>query len=146
MESRRDAAGAAEGHFESRGAALIVGLGIDIAEVDRMEAAIRRRGEPFLKRLFTPDEIAYCERHRNRAERYAGRFAAKEAAMKALGTGWRRGVRWIDIEVKRQPSGKPTLEIRGRAGEFAARLGVKNITLSITHSGNTAFAQVIFEN
>lgn len=125
---------------------MIVGLGVDIAEVDRVEAAIRRHGEPFLKRVFTPVEIAYCERHRNKFERYAGRFAAKEAAMKALGTGWRRGVRWLDIEIVRQPSGKPAVELRGRAREFADRLNVKNISLTITHSGNTALAQVIFEN
>ncbi len=80
---------------------MIVGLGVDITEVDRIEAAIERRGRPFLERLFTPSEIAYCETHRHRAERFAGRFAAKEAAMKALGTGWARGVRWVDIEVTR---------------------------------------------
>jgi len=124
---------------------VIVGLGIDIAEIDRIEAAIQRHGKPFLQRVFTLAEIAYCERHRNRYERFAGRFAAKEAAMKALGTGWRRGIRWVDIEVVRQPSGKPTLELRGKAREFADRLEVKHIALSITHSGNTALAQVIFE-
>jgi holo-[acyl-carrier protein] synthase len=124
---------------------MIVGLGLDIAEVHRVEAAIRRRGQAFLKRVFTPAEIAYCEHHRNKYERYAGRFAAKEAAMKALGTGWRRGVRWLDFEVVRLPSGKPSLEIRGRAQEFAGRLEVKNIVLTITHSGDTALAQVIFE-
>ena len=124
---------------------MIVGLGIDIAEIDRVEAAIQRHGQAFLKRIFTPAEIAYCERHRNRFERFAGRFAAKEAAMKALGTGWRRGIRWVDIEVVRQPSGKPTLELRGKAREFADRLEVKRILLTITHGGNTALAQVIFE-
>jgi len=128
------------------GGRVIVGLGLDIAEVDRMRAAIERHGEAFLRRLFTPDEITYCESHRNRFERYAGRFAAKEAAMKALGTGWRRGVRWVDIEVKRLPGGKPTLELRGVAGDFALRLGVKNISLTVTHSGNTVVAQVIFES
>jgi holo-[acyl-carrier protein] synthase len=125
---------------------VIVGLGIDIADIDRMEAAIQRHGRPFLQRVFTPAEIAYCERHRNRYERFAGRFAAKEAAMKALGTGWRRGIRWVDIEVVRHTSGKPTLELRGKAREFADRLEVKNISLTITHSGNTALAQVIFED
>ena len=124
---------------------MIVGLGIDIAEIDRVEAAIRRHGRAFLQRVFTPAEITYCERHRNSYERFTGRFAAKEAAMKALGTGWRRGIRWVDIEVVRQPSGKPTLELRGKAREFADNLGVKRILLSITHSGNTALAQVIFE-
>ena len=125
---------------------MIVGMGIDIAEIDRIEASIGRHGRHFLERIFTPGEIAYCERHRNKAERYAGRFAAKEAAMKALGTGWGKGVRWVDIEVVRAGSGKPSLQLAGKAREIAAGRGVKNISLSITHSGNTALAQVIFED
>jgi holo-[acyl-carrier protein] synthase len=125
---------------------MIVGLGVDITEVDRMEAAIARRGRAFLERLFTPAEIRYCEKHRKRAERFAGRFAAKEAAMKALGTGWARGVRWVDIEVVREPSGKPTLKLSGATRAIADQLGVKNIVVTITHDGNTALAQVIFES
>jgi holo-[acyl-carrier protein] synthase len=125
---------------------MIVGLGVDITEVDRIAASIQRRGRRFLDRVFTPAEIAYCERHRNRAERFAGRFAAKEAAMKALGTGWRRGVRWVDIEVVREPSGKPTLKLSGATRAIADRLGVKHIAITITHTGNTALAEVIFEN
>lgn len=124
---------------------MIVGLGVDITEVDRIQAAIDRHGPSFLRRIFTPSEIAYCERHRNHAERFAGRFAAKEAAMKALGTGWSHGVRWVDIEVVREPSGKPTLNLSGATRSIADRLGVKNISLTITHSGNTALAQVVFE-
>jgi holo-[acyl-carrier protein] synthase len=124
---------------------MIVGLGLDIAEVDRIEAAIGRRGAAFLERLYTPSEVAYCESHKDKFERYAARFAAKEAAMKALGTGWSRGVRWRDIEVAREPSGKPTLRLEGVARQIAQRMGVKNISLSITHSGNLALAQVIFE-
>ncbi len=125
---------------------MIVGLGIDIAEIDRIEAAIRRYGDHFVRRLFTPAEIEYCEAYKNRYERYAGRFAVKEAAMKALGTGWRRGVRWTDFEVAREPSGKPTLRLAGRAAEFAAQLGVRHIAVSITHSGKTALAEVVFED
>jgi len=124
---------------------VIVGSGLDIAEIDRMEAAISRRGAALLERVFTADEIAYCERHKNRYERYAARFAVKEAAMKALGTGWSRGVRWRDIEVTRERSGKPGLRLAGVAREIADRLGVKQIAVSITHSGNLALAQVIFE-
>jgi holo-[acyl-carrier protein] synthase len=124
---------------------MIVGLGVDIAEVDRIAAAIERHGRAFLNRVFTPSEIAYCEKHRNPAERFAGRFAAKEAAMKALGTGWTGGVRWVDIEVTREPSGKPTLKLSGASRDIAGRLGVKNIALTITHDGNTALALVIFE-
>jgi holo-[acyl-carrier protein] synthase len=125
---------------------MIVGLGLDIAEIDRIEAAIARHGAPFLERLFTPAEVAYCERYKNRYERYAARFAAKEAAMKALGTGWSRGVRWRDIEVTREAGGKPTLVLAGVAREIADRLGVKHIAMTITHSGNLALAQVIFES
>lgn len=125
---------------------MIVGLGMDIAEVQRVRSAIERRGQSFLRRVFTPAEIAYCEKHRNKYERYAGRFAAKEAAMKALGTGWRRGVRWQDIEVVREASGKPSLALRGIAGQIAKRLGVKHISMTITHTTKEALAQVIFEN
>jgi holo-[acyl-carrier protein] synthase len=125
---------------------MIVGLGLDIAEVDRIEEAIARHGAPFLERLFTPAEVSYCERHKNRYERYAARFAAKEAAMKALGTGWSRGVRWRDIEVARESGGKPTLRLAGAARLIADGLGVKSISLTITHSGNLALAQVIFES
>ncbi|HEY4840156.1 MAG TPA: holo-ACP synthase [Candidatus Acidoferrales bacterium] len=124
---------------------MIVGLGIDICEVNRIREAIERHGEAFLKRIYTPSEIAYCKKHRVPYERYAARFAAKEAAMKALGTGWRRGVRWVDIEVVRLPSGKPTMKFYGETEKIAASLGVKSILLTITHSGNTALAQVIFE-
>jgi holo-[acyl-carrier protein] synthase len=124
---------------------MIIGLGVDFTEVDRIQAAIDRHGRAFLQRVFTPLEIAYCEKYRNQAERFAGRFAAKEAAMKALGTGWSHGVRWVDIEVLRELSGKPTLSLSGASREIADRLGVKNMALTITHSGNTALALVIFE-
>ncbi len=133
-------------YLDKQGCLVIVGLGLDIAEVDRIEAAIQRHGAPFLERLFTPAEVSYCERYKNRFERYAARFAAKEAAMKALGTGWSHGVRWRDIEVTREVTGKPTLRLAGAALQIAERMGVKNISISITHSGNLALAQVIFES
>lgn len=125
---------------------MIVGLGLDIAEIDRIEQVFMRRGSAILHRLYTPREVAYCERHKNKFERYAARFAAKEAAMKALGTGWRHGVRWRDIEVINAPSGKPTLRLEGVARQIADKLRVRNISLTITHSGNLAVAQVIFED
>jgi holo-[acyl-carrier protein] synthase len=125
---------------------LIIGMGVDIAEVDRIQAAIERHGEAFLRRLFTAEERDYCEQFRNKYERYAGRFAAKEAAMKALGTGWRRGVRWVDLEVVREKSGRPALALAGEAAKIAERLGVKHIALSITHTESQALAQVIFES
>ncbi len=124
---------------------MIVGIGIDIAEVERIKGAIERHGEVFLRRVFTAKEREYCERFKNKFERYAGRFAVKEAAMKALGTGWSRGVRWMDIEVVRQKGGRPTLALAGQAGKIAKQLGVKHIALSITHTAAQAFAQVIFE-
>jgi holo-[acyl-carrier protein] synthase len=124
---------------------MIVGTGIDIAEVPRIREAIERHGERFLKRIFTEGEIQYCESKANRVERYAARFAAKEAGMKAIGTGWNHGVRWRDIEVARKPGGRPTLLLHGKAAEFAAKLGATNIALSLTHTAEQAFAQVILE-
>ncbi len=124
---------------------MIVGMGIDVAEVERIRGAIERHGEVFLRRVFTAKEREYCERFKNKFERYAGRFAVKEAAMKALGTGWSRGVRWMDIEVVRQKGGRPTLALAGEAEKIAKQLGVKHIALSITHTAAQAFAQVIFE-
>jgi holo-[acyl-carrier protein] synthase len=125
---------------------MIVGTGIDIAEVPRIREAIERHGERFLKRIFTEGEIQYCESKANRVERYAARFAAKEAGMKAIGTGWNHGVRWRDIEVARKPGGRPTLLLHGKAAEFAAKLGATNIALSLTHTQDEAMAQVILEN
>lgn len=124
---------------------MIVGMGIDIAEVPRIRAVIESRKERFLRRVYTPEEAAYCEQFKNKYERYAGRFAVKEAAMKALGTGWNRGVRWVDLEVVRARGGKPTLALKGEAKKIADSLGVKNIAVSITHTEEQAIAQVIFE-
>src|ERR1044071_7138641 len=125
---------------------MIVGTGIDLAEVPRVRASIERFGQRFVTRIYTPAEIAYVERKANRFERYAARFAAKEAGMKAIGTGWRRGVRWQDFEVANLPSGKPTLRLHGVAAGFAARLGVRNVSLSITHTAEMAMAHVILED
>ncbi|MHB8503752.1 MAG: holo-ACP synthase [Candidatus Acidiferrales bacterium] len=125
---------------------MIIGMGVDLAEVGRIQKAIERHGEPFLRRVYTAGEREYCERFRNKYERYAGRFAAKEAAMKALGTGWRRGVRWLDFEVVREKGGRPTIRLDGEAKKIAEELGVKRIALSITHTELQALAQVIFES
>lgn len=121
-------------------------MGVDITEVERIQAAIEKHGDTFLRRLYTQGERVYCEQFRNKYERYAGRFAAKEAAMKALGTGWRRGVKWVDFEVVREPSGRPTITLGGEAKKIAERMGVKHISLSITHTASQALAQVIFES
>lgn len=125
---------------------MIVGTGVDIVEVPRVEAAIERFGRRFLERIYTAEEIRYCESKANRVERYAARFAAKEAGMKALGTGWNFGVRWRDIEVTRQPGSRPTLVFHGRAAEVAARLGARHVSLSLTHTAEQAMAFVILEN
>lgn len=124
---------------------MIIGMGVDIAEVERIKAAIERHGEVFLRRIYTERERAYCEQFRNKYERYAGRFAAKEAGMKGLGTGWRRGVKWVDFEVTRETGGRPTLALAGEAAKIAEQLGVKRVALSITHTAEQALAQVIFE-
>ena len=123
---------------------MILGSGVDLCEVPRIEAAFERYGSRFLERIFTPREIAYADRKANRFERYAARFAAKEAGMKALGTGW-RGVAWQDFEVVNLPSGRPTLEFHGRAAEVAAKLGVRSVALSLTHTKEQALAMVVLE-
>ena len=125
---------------------MIVGLGIDIAEVERVKAAIERYGERFLKRVYTEAEIRYCESKANKFERFAGRFAAKEAAMKAIGTGWKGGVAWREFEVVREPSGRPTVRFHGKAAGFAQRLGARRASLSISHTEQQAIAQVILED
>lgn len=125
---------------------MIVGTGIDIAEVPRIAAAIERFGERFLRRVFTEGEIRYCDSKANRMERYAARFAAKEAAMKALGTGWNRGIRWRDIEVLRQPGGRPTIKFHGTAEEFAKKLDAQHVSLSLSHTPEQAIASVILES
>ena len=125
---------------------MIVGTGVDLAEVPRIRASIERFGARFVDRIFTPAEIAYVERKANRYERYAARFAAKEAGMKAIGTGWKRGVTWQDFEVANLPSGKPTLRLHGVAAAIAAHLGVRNISLSLTHTAELGMAHVILED
>ncbi|HUQ49289.1 MAG TPA: holo-[acyl-carrier-protein] synthase [Terriglobales bacterium] len=124
---------------------MIVGTGIDITEVPRIAAAIARFGDRFLQRVYTEREIAYCRSKKNAHERFAARFAAKEAAMKAIGTGLRQGVTWHDVEVGREPGGRPTILFTGKAAEFAAKLGSKRVSLSLTHTKETAMAQVILE-
>jgi holo-[acyl-carrier protein] synthase len=125
---------------------MIVGTGIDIIEVPRIARSIERFGERFLDRIFTPDEIRYCNSKHNRVERFAARFAAKEAAMKAIGTGLRRGVTWQDVQVGREPGGRPTILLTGEAAKFAAALGTKRAALSLSHTAEHAIAQVILES
>jgi holo-[acyl-carrier protein] synthase len=124
---------------------MILGIGVDLCEVDRIQAAIARHGERFLARIYTEAERAYCESKPNRMERFAGRFAAKEAAMKAIGTGWHRGVGWRDFEVRRAASGQPIITFGGVARKIADELGVKRALVSITHIKSMAMAQVVLE-
>ena len=125
---------------------MVAGLGTDITEVARIAASIARFGERFLRRVYTPGEIAYCRaRQKTAAQSFAARFAAKEAAAKALGTGIHRGIGWQDLEVTRKPGEAPQLRLHGRAAERAAQLGVTHISLSLTHTAETALAVVIME-
>jgi holo-[acyl-carrier protein] synthase len=125
---------------------MIVGTGVDISEVDRIEAAVKRFGDRFLHRVFTPAEVRYCMGKPNAAERLAARFAAKEAGMKAIGTGLRHGVTWQDVEVLRLPGQRPVLQFHGKAAEFAVRLGCKRTHLSLSHTKEQAIAHVILES
>jgi holo-[acyl-carrier protein] synthase len=112
----------------------------------KIEAALKRFGDRFLKRVFTPAEVRYCLGKPNAAERLAARFAAKEAGMKAIGTGLRGGVTWQDVEVLRMPGQRPVLAFHGKAAEFAARLGCKRSHLSLSHTADQAIAHVILES
>ena len=125
---------------------MILGIGTDLAEVHRIRKSIERFGSRFVSRIFTHLEQQYCTSKANSYERFAARFAAKEAAMKAIGTGWNFGVRWVDFEVANEPSGRPTLRLSGVAGQIAERLGTKRISISLTHTSEVAFAVVILEN
>ena len=125
---------------------MIVGSGIDLAEIGRIRQSIDRYGTRFLNRIYTAAEQAYCLRKRNSAESFAARFAAKEAGAKALGTGISHGVSWLEIEVVREPSGRPILQFHGRAAQIAAHLGVAHAALSITHTADLAMASVVLED
>ena len=124
---------------------MIVGTGLDLVEIRRIQRSMDRYGSRFLDRVFTGAEQAYCLRKRNAAESFAARFAAKEAGAKALGTGISFGVSWLEIEVVRELSGRPSLKFHGRAAQIAARLGVAHAALSLTHTGDLAAASVALE-
>jgi holo-[acyl-carrier protein] synthase len=125
---------------------MIIGSGIDLIEIGRIQQSMDRYGNRFLDRVYTRAEQAYCNRKRKSAESFAARFAAKEAGAKALGTGISFGVSWLEIEVVREPGGRPNLQFHGRAAQIAARLGVARAALSITHTDSLAMASVLLEN
>lgn len=124
---------------------MLVGTGIDLTEIPRIQRTIERYGQRFLDRVYTAAEQAYCLRKKNAAESFAARFAAKEAAAKALGTGIQHGVNWLEIEVTRHPGGRPGLRFTGRAAEAAARLRATRASLSLTHTDTLAMASVALE-
>jgi holo-[acyl-carrier protein] synthase len=124
---------------------MVTGIGIDIVEVRRISKALEGSGA-MVRRVFTPEEISYCAgRKQNQYEHFAGRFAAKEAALKALGTGWQGGIRWTDVEVSVNEMGKPQLGFHGKALQLFQKSGAKRAMLSITHSKEHAVAVVVLE-
>lgn len=124
----------------------IVGHGVDLTEVARIERMVADQGQRFLERCFTEGERAYADRSaKRRFEHLAARFAAKEAAMKALGTGWANGVGWTDLEIVNGPEGAPSLRVHGRAADLASERGITVWHVSLTHTGSTAMASVIAE-
>ena len=125
---------------------MIVGSGIDLTEIPRIQHSVDRYGARFLNRVYTAREQEYCLRKRNAAESLAARFAAKEAGAKALGTGISMGVNWLEIEVVREPGGRPTLRFHGRAAERAEEMGVRHAALSLTHTSTLAMASVVLED
>ncbi len=123
----------------------IVGLGLDLAGTERVGSFLERHGQRGLDRLFTAGEQAYCEARASRVVSYAGRFAVKEAVMKVLGTGWSEGVRWVDIEVVRDPDQAPRCVLHGESKNIAERKGIAAIHVTITHDAGLAAAVAVAE-
>ena len=121
----------------------VIAHGVDLVDCNRLQSVLDRHGEGFLKRVFTPHELEYCLGKKRQIEHLAGRFAAKEAVLKVLGTGWAGGVNWTDIEVRRISSGQPSVHLTGRCREIADKLGVRTILVSISHIDTHAIASAI---
>ena len=121
----------------------IIAHGIDLVDFPRIEQMIERHGDRFVDRVFTPAEQRYAGAHKNSVEKYAGRFAAKEAVLKLVGTGWRGKIAWTDVEVVNNPSGQPEVRLSGEVKDIAAKLGIRQISLSITHTANFAIASAV---
>lgn len=126
----------------------IIGIGTDITECLRVARMIERHGELFICRVYTPTEIEYCRNRRQSTEHFTGRWAAKEAVLKAIGTGWVRGISWRDIEVINQPGGRPIVHLRGGAEQAAGKRGISYVHLSISHCRThaSAFAVAVGED
>ena len=121
----------------------IITHGIDLVDFPRIEDMIQRHGERFIDRVFTAAEQAYADKNKNRVEKYAGRFAAKEAVLKLLGTGWRGKIAWTEIEVINNKAGQPQVTLSGEVRKIADKLGITQISISITHTANFAIASAI---
>jgi len=121
----------------------VVSHGIDMVDCARLKQSIERHGQRFLQRVFTAGELDYCMVRKRRIEHLAGRFAAKEAVLKVLGTGWSGGIRWTDVEVRNAPSGKPTIHLSGQCRKIADDLGLIDVLISISHVGTHAIASAI---
>jgi holo-[acyl-carrier protein] synthase len=121
----------------------IVAHGIDLVDFPRIADMVERHGDRFVHRVFTAAEQAYARASRNTIEKYAGRFAAKEAILKLLGTGWRGRIAWTDIEVTNDEAGRPEVALSGEVKVIADRLGIGHISISITHTGNFAIASAV---
>ena len=124
---------------------MIVGIGVDIVGVERMRGVLARRGDRFVRRVFSDQEAQYCRSCAHPAQRFAARFAAKEAVLKALGVGWQKGVGFGDVEVRVGELGAPLVELSGGALELSRRLGVKRLLVSLSHDAGYAIAQVVAE-
>jgi holo-[acyl-carrier protein] synthase len=123
---------------------MVVGIGLDIVEVARIAKALRG-SKSITDRVFTPEEIRYCSQHRNKYQHFAGRFAAKEAALKALGTGWQAGIRWRDVETTAGPMGEPRLTLYGKAAAIFKESKARRSHLTITHATDYAVACVVLD-
>jgi len=121
----------------------IIGIGTDITECLRIARMIERHGELFINRVYTPYEVRYCQSRAQATQHFTGRWAAKEAILKAIGTGWRRGIGWRDVEVRNEPSGKPIVALGGGAKEVVEQLGISDILISISHCHTHATAYAI---
>ena len=121
----------------------VIGIGTDITECLRIARMIQRHGDLFITRVYTPEEIRYCQNRKQATQHFAGRWAAKESVLKALGTGWRRGISWLDIEVRNEPGGKPVVAVRGGAREVIEQLGIHQVFISISHCRSYATATAV---
>jgi holo-[acyl-carrier protein] synthase len=124
----------------------IVGTGVDIVECLRIAQMIERHGELFITRVYTDAEIEYCTARKAATQHYSGRWAAKEAVLKALGTGWRRGISWRDIEIRNDRKGAPTVNLRAGARDVMEKAGIRRLHVSISHCRSFAVAHVVAED